>query len=197
MKIISHLRRGIFKLLFQDPLIVYLHYSFLSPNLLALTTHQQALELMNQNLDIYEKQVMTAAQKIIVFPDDDIHCFNFTRTSIYPFLDFIVPNWARAVDQWQSTCLVLQCLSCMAIRGEMFLVANLGTKQPCHSNDPGCPNDGRYQFNTNVIFSNNGTLVDCYGKHNLYFRQLLISLLKWITSLLIPPLLAGLHLHLL
>ncbi|KAI2528479.1 biotinidase, partial [Homo sapiens] len=34
----------------------------------------------------------TAAQKdvqIIVFPEDGIHGFNFTRTSIYPFLDFM------------------------------------------------------------------------------------------------------------
>lgn len=42
---------------------VYEHHSVLSPNPLALTSRQQALELMNQNLDIYEQQVMTAAQK--------------------------------------------------------------------------------------------------------------------------------------
>ncbi|EDL24816.1 biotinidase, isoform CRA_a, partial [Mus musculus] len=65
---------------------------------------------------------------------------------------------------------VLQRLSCMAIKGGMFLVANLGTKQPCLSSDPGCPQDGRYQFNTNVVFSDNGTLVDRYRKHNLYFE---------------------------
>lgn len=65
---------------------------------------------------------------------------------------------------------VLQRLSCMAIQGGMFLVANLGTKQPCHSGDPGCPRDGRYQFNTNVVFSSNGTLLDRYRKYNLYFE---------------------------
>lgn len=27
--------------------------------------------------------------QIIVFPEDGIHGFNFTRTSIYPFLDFM------------------------------------------------------------------------------------------------------------
>uniref|UniRef100_A0A9L0RNP1 Biotinidase n=2 Tax=Equus TaxID=9789 RepID=A0A9L0RNP1_HORSE len=71
---------------------VYEHQSILSPNPLALTSRKEALELMNQNLDIYEQQVMTAAQKgvqIIVFPEDGIHGFNFTRTSIYPFLDFM------------------------------------------------------------------------------------------------------------
>lgn len=157
---------------------VYEHHLVSSPNPLALTSRKQALELMNQNLDIYEQQVTTAAQKgvqIIVFPEDGIHGFNFTRASIYPFLDFMPsPPWVR----W-NPCLephrfndteVLQRLSCMAIQGGMFLVANLGTKQPCHRSDPGCPRDGRFQFNTNVVFSSNGTLLDRYRKYNLYFE---------------------------
>lgn len=28
--------------------------------------------------------------QIIVFPEDGIHGFNFTRSSIYPYLDFVV-----------------------------------------------------------------------------------------------------------
>lgn len=157
---------------------VYEHQSILSPNPLALTSRKQALELMNQNLGIYEQQVMAAAQKgvqIIVFPEDGIHGFNFTRTSIYPFLDFMpspqLVRWNPCLEPHRfNDTEVLQRLSCMAIKGDMFLVANLGTKQPCHSSDLRCPSDGRYQFNTNVVFSNNGTLVDCYRKHNLYFE---------------------------
>lgn len=42
---------------------VYEHHLISSPNPLALTSRKQALELMNQNLDIYEQQVTTAAQK--------------------------------------------------------------------------------------------------------------------------------------
>jgi biotinidase len=42
---------------------VYEHHSVLSPNPLELTSRKQALKLMNQNLNIYEEQVMTAAQK--------------------------------------------------------------------------------------------------------------------------------------
>uniref|UniRef100_A0A8C5L7X8 Biotinidase n=1 Tax=Jaculus jaculus TaxID=51337 RepID=A0A8C5L7X8_JACJA len=157
---------------------VYEHQAILSPNPLEFITRQQALELMNQNLDIYEQQVMAAAQKgvqIIVFPEDGIHGFNFTRTSIYPFLDFMPSpkqiRWNPCLEPHRfNDTEVLQRLSCMAIKGEMFLVANLGTKQTCFSSDPGCPSDGRYQFNTNVVFSNNGTLVDYYRKHNLYFE---------------------------
>lgn len=42
---------------------VYEHQPILSLDPLALRGRKQALELMNQNLDIYEQQVMTAAQK--------------------------------------------------------------------------------------------------------------------------------------
>ncbi|EPY76570.1 hypothetical protein CB1_001408010 [Camelus ferus] len=42
---------------------VYEHRSILSPNPLDLISRRQALELMNQNLDVYEQQVMAAAQK--------------------------------------------------------------------------------------------------------------------------------------
>ncbi|XP_039098133.1 biotinidase isoform X1 [Hyaena hyaena] len=165
---------------------VYEHQSVLTPNPLALTSRKQALELMTQNLDIYEQQVMIAAQKgvqIIVFPEDGIHGFNFTRTSVYPFLDFIpspqLVRWNPCLEPHRfNDTEVLQRLSCMAIKGNMFLVANLGTKQPCQNNDPGCPNDGRYQFNTNVVFSNNGTLVDRYRKHNLYFEAAFDAPLK-------------------
>lgn len=157
---------------------VYEHQPILSPDPLALTSRKQALELMNQNLDIYEQQVMTAAHKgvqIIVFPEDGIHGFNFTRTSIYPFLDFMpdpqVVRWNPCLEpQRYNDTEVLRRLSCMAIRGQMFLVANLGTKQPCARGDPGCPADGRYQFNTDVVFSSHGTLVARYRKHNLYFE---------------------------
>ncbi|XP_075403302.1 biotinidase isoform X1 [Tenrec ecaudatus] len=157
---------------------VYEHQSILSPDPLSLTTRKQALQLMNQNLDIYEQQVMAAAEQdaqMIVFPEDGIHGFNFTRTSIYPFLDFMPTpqsvRWNPCLEtQRFNDTEVLQRLSCMAIRGQMFLVANLGTKEPCHFGDTGCPEDGRFQFNTDVVFSDNGTLVDRYRKHNLYFE---------------------------
>uniref|UniRef100_A0A8D1IXK0 Biotinidase n=1 Tax=Sus scrofa TaxID=9823 RepID=A0A8D1IXK0_PIG len=83
---------------------VYEHRSILSLDPLSLISRTQALELMNQNLDIYEQQVMIAAQKgvqIIVFPEDGIHGFNFTRISIYPFLD-LMPS--PHLDKW-NPCL--------------------------------------------------------------------------------------------
>ncbi|XP_059674722.1 biotinidase isoform X1 [Gavia stellata] len=157
---------------------VYEHESILSPNPTALVDRQSALELMGRNLDIYEEQVVAAARQgaqIIVFPEDGIHGFNFTRSSIYPYLDFVLHSQSVKWNPCREPYLfndteVLQRLSCMALKNKIFLVANLGTKQPCEHTDPHCPSDGRYQFNTNVAFNDDGMLVATYRKHNLYFE---------------------------
>ncbi|XP_067418074.1 biotinidase isoform X2 [Emydura macquarii macquarii] len=157
---------------------VYEHRSILSPNPATLTDRHSALELMIRNLAIYEEQVIAAAKQgaqIIVFPEDGIHGFNFTRETIYPYLEFVphpqTVKWnpCREPHLFSDTE-VLQQLSCMALRSKIFLVANIGAKQPCVYSDPVCPPDGRYQFNTDVVFNANGTLVARYRKQNLYFE---------------------------
>uniref|UniRef100_A0A8D0GCW7 Biotinidase n=1 Tax=Sphenodon punctatus TaxID=8508 RepID=A0A8D0GCW7_SPHPU len=157
---------------------VFEHQAILSPNPAALTNRHSALELMNRNLDVYEEQAIAAAKQgaqLIVFPEDGIHGFNFTRTSIFPYLEFVPDplllkwNPCREPHLFNDTE-VLQRLSCIALRSKMFLVANLGAKQPCKHSNPHCPPDGRYQFNTDVVFSNNGSLVARYRKQNLYFE---------------------------
>uniref|UniRef100_A0A8D0BEU2 Biotinidase n=1 Tax=Salvator merianae TaxID=96440 RepID=A0A8D0BEU2_SALMN len=157
---------------------IYEHHVILNPNPTAIVSRQSALELMNRNLDIYEEQVIAAARQgahIIVFPEDGIQGFNFTRTSIYPYLDFIPDldsvtwNPCKEANLFNDTE-VLHRLSCMALKSQVFLVANLGTKQPCKQRDRHCPNDGRYQFNTNVVFSDSGKLIARYRKQNLYFE---------------------------
>ncbi|KAJ7322453.1 hypothetical protein JRQ81_018740 [Phrynocephalus forsythii] len=157
---------------------VYEHHVILNPNPTAITDRQSALELMNRNLDIYEEQVMAAAKQgaqIIIFPEDGIHGFNFTRTSIYPYLDFLPyplsVNWNPCKEGYLfNDTEVLHRLSCMALKNQVFLVANMGTKQDCTHSDPHCPPDGRYQFNTDVVFSDSGALIARYRKQNLYFE---------------------------
>uniref|UniRef100_A0A8C2X7L3 Biotinidase n=2 Tax=Cyclopterus lumpus TaxID=8103 RepID=A0A8C2X7L3_CYCLU len=45
--------------------------------------------------------------------------------------------------------------------------------QPCplKTAPSSCPSDGRWQFNTNVVFRSDGQLVARYHKHNLYFEE--------------------------
>ncbi|XP_072364876.1 biotinidase-like [Scyliorhinus torazame] len=157
---------------------VYEHTAVLRPKTKTPATREEALKHMKKNLDIYQEQVHEAGKqgvKIIVFPEDGLHGFQFTRTSIFPYLEPIPdPN----VVQW-NPCLhpteytdteVLYQLSCMARNSSMYLITNMGEREACELSDPKCPPDGRYQFNTNVVFDAEGTLIAKYQKWNLYFE---------------------------
>ena len=63
-------------------------------------------------------------------------------------------------------------LSCMARRYRLYLVANMGSVEPCSkASDRDCPNDGRYQYNTNVAFDASGRLVAKYRKYHTFFLE--------------------------
>uniref|UniRef100_A0AAZ3S8L8 Biotinidase n=1 Tax=Oncorhynchus tshawytscha TaxID=74940 RepID=A0AAZ3S8L8_ONCTS len=67
----------------------------------------------------------------------------------------------------------------MARRHHLYLVANMPDLQPCpltsHPHlDPSqtpCPPDGRWQFNTDVVFRSDGSLAARYHKQNLFFEK--------------------------
>lgn len=117
--------------------------------------------------------------QIIVFPEDGLQGFNFSRTSIGAYLETVpdpeqeswnpcleplrhnntevgVLGLLQASETLIQMCLaqVLQQLSCMARRNDLYLVANMADLQPCSTSaaPSSCPSDGRWQFNTNVVF---------------------------------------------
>ena len=65
---------------------------------------------------------------------------------------------------------ILHQLSCFACDFEIVIVANMGEVKNC-SGIKGHPNDGRYQFNTNVVFESDGSLLAKYRKQNLYLPE--------------------------
>ncbi|XP_016349925.1 biotinidase [Sinocyclocheilus anshuiensis] len=158
---------------------VYEHRVLLNPNPGVPLDRRSALEHMKQNLRVFEEQTALAAQQgaqIIVFPEDAIHGFNFTRASITGYLE-TVPDpqkvtWSPCADPLRfPDTEVLHSLSCMARKNRLFLVANMPTRQSCNRiSDPRCPEDSQYQFNTNVVFSDEGVIVARYHKQNLYFE---------------------------
>ncbi|XP_013870188.1 biotinidase [Austrofundulus limnaeus] len=159
---------------------VYEHNLILNPDPRVPVSRHDALQHMQRNLDVYEKQAALAALQgvqILVFPEDGIHGFNFTRSSIYGYLETVPDpqqeSWNPCKEPGRhNNTEVLQRLSCMARRFKLYLVANMPDLQPCTpKTDPACPSDGRWQFNTNVVFNSDGLLVARYHKQNLYFEE--------------------------
>ncbi|KAM7373059.1 hypothetical protein PAMP_007941 [Pampus punctatissimus] len=161
---------------------VYEHTLILNPEPHVPISRLAALQHMQKNLDVYQEQAALAAQQgaqILVFPEDGLQGFNFSRSSIYSYLETIPDpqqeSWNPCTEPGRyNNTEVLQQLSCMARRYSLYLVANMADLQPCPlKTDPSspCPSDGRWQFNTNVVFSSDGLLVARYHKQNLYFEE--------------------------
>ncbi|XP_056439278.1 biotinidase [Gadus chalcogrammus] len=160
---------------------VYEHRVVLTPEPHLARTRAAALRHMRTNLDVFEEQARRASQQgvqILVFPEDGIHGFNFSRSSISSYLETVpdprLESWNPCTQpgRYNNTD-VLQRLSCMARCYSLYLVANMASLQPCpaSTDPPTCPPDGRWQFNTDVVFSSDGQLVARYHKQNLYFEK--------------------------
>ncbi|XP_064303337.1 pantetheine hydrolase VNN2-like [Phalacrocorax carbo] len=154
---------------------VYEHAVILPDDTDEPVSPDDALALMNQNMDVLERAIKEAAQQgahIIVTPEDGIYGWRFTRETIYPYLEDIpdpAVNWIPCTDPTRfAPAPVQERLSCMARNNSIYVVANIGDKKPCNSSDPGCPSDGRYQYNTDVVFDPEGKLVARYHKYHLF-----------------------------
>ncbi|NXD06392.1 VNN2 protein, partial [Nothocercus nigrocapillus] len=154
---------------------VYEHTVILPPAAAGPPSPKDALALMNKNMDVLERAVEEAARQgahIIVTPEDGIYGWRFTRETIYPYLEDIPEpevNWIPCTDPKRfAPAPVQERLSCMAKNNSIYVVANIGDKKSCNSSDPSCPSDGRYQYNTNVVFDSEGKLIARYHKYNLF-----------------------------
>ncbi|XP_063165951.1 pantetheinase-like [Candoia aspera] len=157
---------------------VYEHAVILAKATLNPVSPEDALKLMNQNMDILEDAIQKAAKQgahIIVTPEDGIYGFNFTRETIYPYLEDIPDpqvNWIPCTDPKRfGSAPVQERLSCLARHHSIYVVANIGDKKKCNYTDPKCPSDGRYQYNTDVVFDSDGKLVARYHKFNLFMVE--------------------------
>ncbi|XP_004483701.1 pantetheinase [Dasypus novemcinctus] len=157
---------------------VYEHAVILPNVTLTAVSPEEALVLMNRNLDRLQGAIISAAQQgahIIVTPEDGIYGWTFNRETIYPYLEDIPDpqvNWIPCNDPSRfGHTPVQERLSCLAKDNTIYVVANIGDKKPCNASDPQCPPDGRYQYNTNVVFDSEGRLVARYHKQNLFMGE--------------------------
>lgn len=115
---------------------------------------------------------------IIVFPEYGLTGFGYTRESFRPFLEDIPDPkkiiWNACQDpQANSSTPIIYRLSCLAKMYDMYLVVNMGDIKLCNkSTDQHCPTDGRYQYNTNVVFDNKGKLVARYHKQHPFLNEM-------------------------
>ncbi|XP_016060374.1 PREDICTED: pantetheinase [Miniopterus natalensis] len=157
---------------------VYEHAVILPNAALTPVSREEALVLMNKNLDLLEGAIISAAKQgahIIVTPEDGIYGWNFNRESIYPYLEDIPDpqvDWipCNHPNRFGHTP-VQERLSCLAKENSIYVVANIGDKKPCNASDLQCPSDGRYQYNTDVVFDSQGKLVARYHKQNLFLGE--------------------------
>ncbi|XP_053143657.1 pantetheinase-like isoform X2 [Hemicordylus capensis] len=157
---------------------VYEHSVILPDSTEKPVSSEEALKLMNKNIDILEESIKTAAKqgaRIIVTPEDGIYGFRFTRETFYPYLEDIPDpqvNWNPCIDPERfGFAPVQKRLSCLAKNNSIYVVANIGDKKPCNYADSKCPSDGHYQYNTNIVFDSDGKLVARYHKFNLFMSE--------------------------
>ncbi|KFP01008.1 Pantetheinase, partial [Calypte anna] len=95
---------------------VYEHAVILPDATLQPVSPEEALALMNKNMDVLEGAIKAAAQQgahIIVTPEDGIYGWRFTRETIYPYLEDIpdpAVDWIPCTDP--TSFPVLTCASC-------------------------------------------------------------------------------------
>ncbi|XP_046840395.1 pantetheinase-like [Xenia sp. Carnegie-2017] len=161
---------------------VYEHALFdSSENQSYVLTRNAAVEIMMKNVNVYKQQVITAKNKnarIIVFPEYGLTGFNHDRESFRPFLENIPDptriEWNACTDpEPDNSTFILNRLSCLAKDNNIYLVVNMGDIKPCNkTTDLNCPEDGRYQYNTNVVFDNKGNLIARYHKQHPFMNEL-------------------------
>ena len=155
--------------------------SYAAPLHVIPVSKQAALENMMKNLRSFEmlmREAHVRGVQLIVFPEDGITGGNFiTRETYYPYLESIPVVSGDTInpclDEEFGDRPVLKKLSCMAREYAMVLVVNMGDIQEC-SSSPDCPHDGHYQFNTDVVFDSDGSLLAKYHKTHLYAAEHLV-----------------------
>jgi len=132
-------------------------------------------ELLQKNLAAYGQLTRIASSNsanVVVFPEFGITAVRDTdRSSLYPFSEKIPessPSLVPCTDaDYQEGHYILQTSSCMAKNNNIAVLVNTIDDVACNKDtDNKCPDDGRYLYNTDIVFDEKGAFVAKYHKSN-------------------------------
>lgn len=112
--------------------------------------------------------------QILVFPEGSLYFAARNRTDWLTYAEEIPavfnghPKLIPCNDSSFDNSTVLQTMSCLAQAHSMHVVINMAEVLWCETAmDLYCPQDGRYHFNTDVVFGDDGSILARYRKSHL------------------------------
>ncbi|KJE88397.1 hypothetical protein CAOG_00058 [Capsaspora owczarzaki ATCC 30864] len=136
------------------------------------------VEMMAANMALYELHMVAAkasGAQVVVFPEFGLGPKNFIdRDQLLPFAEHL-PAVSNATGQTApcydaSAPPVFRNASCFALNYGILVSINMYDVQPCTTaSDPRCPRDGRFQYNTEVVFDERGIMVAKYYKTHVFY----------------------------
>lgn len=127
--------------------------------------------IMSKNLDLYEGLIALAASQkvqVLVFPEFGLAPDTSSRETLFPYSEKI-PESSENVTPCGNIDFndrpMLSRMSCAAKSHNISILVNTVDLVSCsQSSDSNCPEDGHYQYNTDVVFNENGVLAAKYHK---------------------------------
>jgi hypothetical protein len=127
---------------------------------------------LEKNIEIYEGLISLAAKngvQVLVFPEFGLTPGDMAvRSDLYPYIE-IIPEVATKARPCNDATFndrpILQRISCAAQQNKQLVLINMIDNVACDiSTDAACPSDNHYQYNTDVVFDESGTLIAKYHK---------------------------------
>lgn len=131
--------------------------------------------LLSENLNIYERAIQLAEShnvQVIVFPEFGLTAVKnaSTREDLYPFAEQIpIVDASHPIapcgNASYASSSILYRMSCAAKESGMLTLVNTIDWVNCNpASDSACPSDNHYQYNTDILFDEQGVLVAKYHK---------------------------------
>lgn len=139
------------------------------------TVDNSPVELLQKNMAAYEQLTSIAASngaEVVVFPEFGLTAVKDSeRSSLYPFSEVFPMSSSGLIPctdaNFQSGHYIMKASSCMALNNHIAVLVNTIDDVACSKDtDSHCPDDGRYLYNTNIVFDERGAFVAKYHKSN-------------------------------